>query len=156
MEELQNIFQRTIDGIKKLVDTNRIELRVGNWLAICHDTWNTITMDGALGSSIKLTTKKMETYTIAAILEKNNESHTAADVGEMMRRRYEERFGIIDCVVDGGDITSDTCKAVSNVADVLEGEKMIVKCTSSICPWDMVSGSRKTKKQSRLLTSRAM
>ena len=75
MEELQNIFQRMIDGIKKQVDTNRIELHVGNWLAIYHDMWNTITVDGALGSSIKLTTKKMETYTIAAILEKNNESH---------------------------------------------------------------------------------
>ena len=122
MEELQNIFQRMIDGIKKLVDTNRIELRVGNWLAICHDMWNTITMDGALGSSIKLTTKRMETYTIAAILEKNNESHAAADVGEMMQMRYEERFGI-DCVVDGGNIKSDTCKAASNVADVLEGKE---------------------------------
>ena len=101
-------------------------------------------MDGALGSSIKLTTKKMEIYTIAAILEKNNESHAAADVGEMMQRRCEERFGI-GCVVDGGDITSDTCKAAFNVARVLEGEKMIVKCMFSICPWDMVWGSRKTK-----------
>jgi len=98
-----------------------MELRVGTWLAICHDMWNTITIDGALGSSIKLTTKKIETYTITAILENNNESHAAADVGDMMQMRYEERFGIA-CVVDGGSITSDACKAASNVADVLEGE----------------------------------
>ena len=52
-------------------------------------------MDGALGSSIKLNTKKMETYTIAAILEKNNESHAAADVGEMMPMRLEERLVLI-------------------------------------------------------------
>ena len=48
--------------------------------------WNTITMDGALVSSIRLTTKEMETYTIAAILENNNVGHTADDVGAQLQK----------------------------------------------------------------------
>ena len=67
----------------------------------------------------------------------------------------DERFGI-DCVVDGGDITSDTCKAASNVADVLEGEKN--DCEMHVVNLSMAYGlgvKENKKKQSRLLTSRA-
>ena len=122
MEDLQKVFQKMIDGIKKLVDTIRTDLCVGNWLSICHNMWNIITMDEALGSSIKLTMMNMEIYTIAVILEKKNVSHGAEDVGKMLQTLYEDRFGV-DLASEAGSVASDTCKAASNVADVLEGEK---------------------------------
>ena len=43
---------------------------VGGCMTICHDMWNTINMDGSFGSSFKLATKEMHTYTITTVLEK--------------------------------------------------------------------------------------
>ena len=122
VKELQKLFRRMILGIVKLVETNRAELSGLQWLSICHDMWNTIVMDGALGSSMKLTTKNMETYTIATILEKNNFSHSADDVGAQLQRIYKERFNV-DLKVEATSVASYTCKAASNIADVLEADQ---------------------------------
>ena len=35
---------------------------IGNWLSMYHDIWTTITTNGILGSSIKLTTSTMELF----------------------------------------------------------------------------------------------
>ena len=94
LDELDIIFAGMIEGIKKLVDTNREELGGLKWLTMCHDMWNTITMDGALGSSLMLTTKDMKTYTIDDILEKNDVSHAMADVAEKNYKTYDLRYGI--------------------------------------------------------------
>ena len=115
------MFKHMILRIVKLVDTNCMELSGLWWLSICHEVWNTITMDGIFGSSIRLTTKEMETYTTAAILEKKNVSHTAYDVGAQLQRTYMERFGV-NLMTEGTSVASNTCKAASNVAGVLDAD----------------------------------
>ena len=82
MNELDIIFAGMIEGIKKLVDTNHEELGELKWLTICHSMRNTITMYGTLGSSLRLATKYMKTYTIAAIIEKKNVNHATDNVAE--------------------------------------------------------------------------
>ena len=76
IDGLAEMFCAMIEGIKNLTDECcRDMVDLDNWLSIIHDIWTSITTDGILGSSLKLTTKNMETYTIAAVLEKNNVSH---------------------------------------------------------------------------------
>mmetsp|Transcript_32277 Transcript_32277/g.67858 ORF Transcript_32277/g.67858 Transcript_32277/m.67858 type:complete len:853 (-) Transcript_32277:67-2625(-) len=148
MKELEKLFKRMIQGIIKLVETNREELSGLRWLSICHDMWNTLTMDGALGSSLKLTTKDMETYTIAAILEKNNVSHSAPDIGAQLQKTYMERFGI-DLKKETNSCAADTCKAAANVAGVLEadGEDCEMHIVSLIMGYGLgVKENTKTKK----------
>lgn len=122
MEELDKMFLNMCNGIKKLVGANRLELGNGKWLTICHDMWNTINMDGALGSSLKLTTKEMQTYTIAAVLEKNNISHGAVDVAEVLQTIYNDRYDI-DLKNEVASCASDTCKSAANVSGNLDAEQ---------------------------------
>ena len=108
-------------GIIELVETYHAELSGLQWLSICHDMWNTITMGCTIDSSTTITTKEIETYTIAAILEKNNVSHYTDDIGAQLQKTYMERFGI-NQKTEATNVVSDTCKAASNVAEVLEAD----------------------------------
>ena len=95
IKQLDVMFNKMVAGIMKLVKKCRLELcRMGDWLTIVHDMWNTLNMDGALGSSLKLATKEMKTYTIAAVLEKNNISHGAQDVATILQSIYMDRYSI--------------------------------------------------------------
>ena len=66
-----------IEGIKRLFCANIRDMAVLKWLSVGHDIWNTMIMDGALSSSVKVMTRDMEVYTIAAVLRKNNATHKA-------------------------------------------------------------------------------
>ena len=56
----------------------------------------------------------METYTIAAVLEKNNVSHGAKEVAAQLQKIYNERYGI-DLHIDAGFVGSDTTGSAANV-----------------------------------------
>ena len=66
---LTAMFDPRTTGITKIASECRRNMAgMGNWLSMCHDMWTSMTTNGMLGSSIKLTTSTMETYTIAAVL----------------------------------------------------------------------------------------
>ena len=114
------MFASMTSGITKLTEECRRDMAgLGNWLPMCHDIWTTITTNGILGSSIKLTTSTMETYTIAAVLEKNNISHGADPVSNQLRKIYDDRYAI-DLKTEAGNVSSDTTASAHNVAGFLD------------------------------------
>ena len=85
-------------------------------------------MDGALGSSLRLITKDMTTYTIAAILDKNNASHGSDEVHEALQKLYKKRYSI-DLDKEAAFIASDTLLPPLPMLQVnLELIKRIVRC----------------------------
>ena len=68
---LFKMFLSMTNGITKLSNECRVEMHgLGNWLAVVQDIWTSVTKNGILGSSIRLTTKAMEALTIATVLAK--------------------------------------------------------------------------------------
>ena len=122
IDQLDKIFSNMVDGIIKLVTPNQKDFQGMKWLSICHDMWNSVLMDGILGSSLRVTTRAMKRYTIAAILEKNNESHRSKAVADQLQKSYLDRYNI-NLEKEGGYINSDTCKAAANVADEVGAEQ---------------------------------
>ena len=88
---LQQQFKRMISGIVKILCDNANDFDGVKWLTIGHDIWNTVVMDGALGSCIRIMTKDMEVYNIAAVLRKHNVSHCADEVGDVLEEVYQTR-----------------------------------------------------------------
>ena len=64
----------------------------------------------------------MKTYTIAAILVKNNVSHATDNVAGQLQKTYDLRYGI-NLKTEAASVASDTCKAAANVADVLDADQ---------------------------------
>ena len=107
--ELDKTSKNMVNRIMKLVEANHMELGgIGIWLTIYHDIWITINIDGALVSSLKLTTKEMHIYTIAAVLEKKNDSHGAKDVTGILQILYQARYNI-NLMNESTYIVCDTC-----------------------------------------------
>jgi len=84
--------------------------------------WTTVNNEAALGSSIKLTTSGMKSYTIAAILEKQSEGHKAIDVSAALQKKYLERFGL-EVMELVSNVTSDTTASAANVAGLLGADQ---------------------------------
>ena len=64
----------------------------------------------------------MKTYTIAAILVKNNVSHATDNVAGQLQKTYDLRYGI-NLKTEAASVASDTCKATANVADFLDADQ---------------------------------
>ena len=108
---LAKMFLSMTKGITKLANECREEMHgLNNWLAVVQDIW-TVTKNGILSSSIWLTTKAMETITIATVLTTNNESRTAEIVAEQLQTIYQERYKI-DPKRETGTMASDTTLSV--------------------------------------------
>ncbi len=89
LKEVKKMFDQMVDNIIKLLDDEGI---TGLWaVSITHDIWNTIIMDGALGSSLRIVTRDMEMYTIAAVLKRHNANHKAANVAAILEEVYQTR-----------------------------------------------------------------
>ena len=71
-------------------------------------------MDTALESLVKVMTREMEVYTIAAVLTKHNSSHRAKDIAGVLETVYQTRYGI-SLRKEAAYLASDTCKAAKNV-----------------------------------------
>ena len=120
VEGITAMFTKMIKGIKNLSDECRRDMGdLGNWLSIIHDIWTSLTTDGILGSSLKLTTRNMDTYTIAAVLEKNNVSHGAKDVAAQLQTAYQNRYNI-DLIKEAGNVGGDTTPCAHNVGENLD------------------------------------
>ena len=107
-KESNKLFQKMVTSVSALIKTS-IDDYKGKMasLSIVHDMWTTMNNEAALGGSIKFTTKEMDTYTIAALLDKNNASHKAEHVADRLVAIFKERYGI------------DVKAEVSNVATVI-------------------------------------
>ena len=120
LKGLSNIFLSMVSGITKLTDSCRCDMgELGNWLAVVHDIWTSITKNGIIGSSIKITTSDMDTHIIATVLRKNNVSHSAASVADQLQQTYQDRYNI-DLRKEAGHVTSDTTGSAHNVGASLE------------------------------------
>ena len=115
------MFNSIITGIKKLLDANGRNLAGLKWLNVGHDIWNSMIMDGALGSSVKVMTRDMEVYTIASVLQKHNVSHSADEVGKVLENIYQTRYGI-SLKKEAGHVASDTTPSAQNVSSTLDAE----------------------------------
>ena len=122
MDRMESHFDSMMDGVKKLMHENGQDFDGVSWLTLGHDMWSTINMEGALGSCIRLTTKDMETYTIATLLKKNSASHSASNVAKVLEESYQERFGVslkkIAC-----HVASDSTGSAANVAGNLDAQQ---------------------------------
>ena len=87
---------------------------INNCLAVVQDIWTSVTKNGILDSSIRLTTKAMETITIATVLTTNNKSQAAETVAEQLQTIYQERYQI-DLKREAGTMASDTTPSAHNV-----------------------------------------
>ena len=120
LKGLSRIFQSMVSGITELSNSCRSDMSgMGNWLSVVHDIWTSITKNGILGSSIKLTTSAMETYTIATVLKKNNITHSAEPVASQLQTTYQDRYNI-DLQKEAGNVTSDTTPSAHNVGACLD------------------------------------
>ena len=128
--EMEKMFKSMIKGIVKLLNHNGIPGLVA--VSITHDIWNTLLMDGALGSSVRVVTSEMEVYTIAALLTKHNVDHTAETVAGILDKMYTTRYDLN--VKDDVDyIGSDTCRAAQNVSRELNTEQVRIIYNDIIC-----------------------
>ena len=120
LKGLLKIFLSMVSGITKLTDSCRCDMgELGNWLSVVHDIWTSITKNGILGSSIKITTSDMETYTIATVLKKNNVTHSAGPVADQLQQTYQDRYNI-DLRKEAAHVTSDTTASAHNVGACLD------------------------------------
>ena len=120
VEGITAMFNTMIKGVQNLSAECRRDMGdLGNWLSIVHDIWTSLTTDGILGSSLKLTTRNMETYKIAAVLEKNNVSHGASAVAAQLQKIYDSRYNI-DLMKEAGNVGSDTTPCTHNVGENLD------------------------------------
>ena len=108
-----------VSGIAKILKDNSNDFDGKKWLTIGHDIWNTVVMDGALGSCIRIMTKDMEVYNIAAVLRKHNVSHCADEVGDVLEEVYQTRYGI-SLKKECSHVGSDTTPSARNVAANLD------------------------------------
>ena len=110
------LFRKMIDGITQLSEECRRDMGdMGNWLSIIQDIWTSINNDSIVGSSMKLMSKDMVAYTIAAVLDKNNVSHGAKEVAAQLQNIYLDRFKI-DLETEAGFAASDTTGSAANVS----------------------------------------
>ena len=120
---LVKMFLSMTQGITKLSNECRVEMHgLANWLAVVQDIWTSVTKNGILGSSIRLTTKAMETFTIATVLTKNNVSHAAATVTGQLQTVYQERYNI-DLKSEAGSMASDTTHSAQNVGACVDAHQ---------------------------------
>ena len=115
---LNEQFTRMVGCIKKLLSDGANYFEGVQWLSVGHDIWNTVIMDGALGSCVRLMTADMEVYNIASVLKKHNISHGANDVGEVLEEVYQTRYGI-SLLKESGYVASDTTACARNVSATL-------------------------------------
>ena len=116
---LASCFLSMTKGITKLANECREEMHgLNNWLAVVQDIW-TVTKNGILGGSIRLTTKAMETITIAAVLATNNKSHAAETAAEQLQTIYQERYQI-DLRREAGTMASDTTPSAHNAGTCVD------------------------------------
>ena len=128
--EMEKMFKSMIKGIVKLLNHNGIPGLVA--VSITHDIWNTLLMDGALGSSVRVVTSEMEVYTIAALLTKHNVDHTAETVAGILDKMYMTRYDL-NVKDDVNYIGSDTCRAAQNVSRELNAEQVRIIYNDIIC-----------------------
>ena len=120
---LVKMFLSMTQGITKLSNECRVEMHgLANWLAVVQDIWTSVTKNGILGSSIRLTTKAMETFTIATVLTKNNVSHAVATVAGQLQTVYQERYNI-DLKSEAGSMASDTTPSAQNVGACVDAHQ---------------------------------
>ena len=120
LKGLRNTFLSMVSGITVLSNGCRCDMGgMGNWLSVVHDIWTSIANNGILGSSIKLTTSAMETYTTATVLKKNNLTHSAEPVANQLQLTYQDRYNI-DLRKEAGNVTSDTTPSEHNVGACLD------------------------------------
>ena len=67
-------------------------------------------MDGALGISVKVMTRDVEVYTIAAVLRKNNATHKAKEIAGALETVYQTRYNI-SLKKEAAYVARDTCNA---------------------------------------------
>lgn len=115
-KQMNRMFNNMVKSISKLFkkSTDDYQGEMAS-ISIAHDMWTTMNNDAALGSSAKLTTKEMNSYTIAMILDKNNVSHKASHVADRLTEIYRKRYDI-DISTDVANVVSDTTKSAANVA----------------------------------------
>ena len=80
-------------------------------------------MDGALGSLVKVMTRDMEVYTIAAVPRKNNATHKAKEISGVLETVYQTRYNI-SLKKEAAYVASDTCSTAQNVSKNLEAEQV--------------------------------
>lgn len=120
--ELEHMFEKMIVNIKALVKECQVDFGGMRWLCFCQDLWSTMLMDGALGSSFKITTRDMQSYTIAALLVKNNLSHGSVHVADLMAEEFQKRYEI-DLKTKGFDGGSDTANLAHAVSSIIRAEQ---------------------------------
>ena len=109
-----------VSGITQLTDSCRCDMgELGNWLAVVDDIWTSITKNGIIGSSIKITTSDMDTHIIATVPRKNNVSHSAVSVADQLQQTYQDRYNI-DLRKEAGHVTSGTTGSAYNVGASLD------------------------------------
>ena len=120
LKGLFKICLSMVSGITKLTDSCRSDMgELGNWLAVVHDIWASITKNGIIGSSIKITTSDMDTHIIVTVLKKNNVSHLVVSVVDQLQQAYQDRYNI-DLRKEAGHVTSDTTGSAHNVGASLD------------------------------------
>ena len=80
-------------------------------------------MNTALESLVKVMTREMQVYNIAAILSKHNSSHKAKEIAKVLRIVYRTRYNI-SLKKEAAYLASDTCRATTNVLENLDAEQV--------------------------------
>ena len=88
-KESNKLFQKMVTSVSALIKTSIDDYKGEiSSLSIVHDMWTTMNNEAALGGSVKFTTKEMNTYTIAALLDKNNARRLPKGMALMLRQKY--------------------------------------------------------------------